>query len=185
MASNGINIQEGELQIQEIIEEYRKRIVQIRTGVATLDMIKDISVSVYGQNQPLEYVSTITISSARSLTVKPFDASNLNALGDTIKKQRPDYELAIKNNMVYINLPMLTEDSRKEYVKLLKEKTEQTRQKIRDVRHKIRDFFNAEKDKMPENDYYKKLEEVDKLVAKYNEDLEKLYTKKSEELMKV
>jgi len=185
MAPIGLNKEAGQQELAQAVQAYKDTISHIRTGVASLEMVRDIKVEAYGTAQPLEHVSTVSIMSGRSLSIKPWDNSLLQAIHDSVHKSRPDYEITVKPDQIIINLPVLTEESRKEYVKMLKDKTEQFRQRVRDIRHKMRDYWQNEKENMPENDYFRALEEVDKQTAQTNQELEDAYNKKSEELLKV
>jgi len=185
MAKVGLTLDEGQFELESLLESYKEVIMQIRTGVASLDMVRDIKVEAYGTQQKLEHIATISIMSAQTLTIKPFDMQMIRSLGETITAARKDYNVVVKQDQILINIPPLTEETRQEYVRLLKDKTENFRQKMRDIRHRMRDWINDQKEGMPEDDYHRTLEQIDKTTSQYSDELEKMYQKKSQDILTV
>jgi ribosome recycling factor len=144
----------------------------IRTGRATPALLDRIVVEAYGSEMPLNQVGSIAVPEPRMLTIQPFDRHNLHAIERAIQKS--DLGINPTNDGVQIRLafPPLTEDRRKDLVKLARKMTEEARVALRNIR---RDSLDAKRTQ----------EQIQKLTDRVIEDLGKVLAAKEKEIMEV
>ncbi|MDD2435591.1 MAG: ribosome recycling factor, partial [Bacilli bacterium] len=159
-------LMETELGMQLAIENMVKRFNNVRVGRANPTILDRVVVSYYGISTPLKQLATISIPEARQLCIKPYDKS---CLGDI---ERAIYEANIgltpNNNgeIIILNIPVLTEDTRREYVKQVKNIAEEGRIALRNVRQDANN--NIKKLELSEDQQKSGINEVQELINKYN-----------------
>jgi ribosome recycling factor len=160
---------------------------KIRTGRANPSLVEHISVDYYGTRTPLSQVAAISIPEARQLLISPWDKGTLGLIEAAIRES--DLGLNPNNDGagIRINLPALTEDRRKELVKVLNTKAEEARIAIRATREDIWKAIveGEKKGEITEDDKFSAKDELQKAVDEYNQKLEVLRKKKEEEILTV
>ena len=173
----------AELEMTEALENLEKRFINIRAGRANPTMLDGIMVNYYGVDTPIKQLATISIPEARQLCVKPFDKSSIGVIEKAIFEA--NLGIAPNNNgeMVILNIPALTEDTRKEYVKQAKGYSEDCRIVLRNIRQDA----NKEIAKTEETDDDKELSEKDvqDLINKFNKTIDDKLKEKETELMNI
>ncbi len=174
---------EVEKNMELAIEKMKQRFQNIRAGRANAAILDGILVSYYGVPTPINQIATITIPEARQIAIKPFDK---NSLGD-IEKAISEANLGLLPNnngdFVIINIPALTEETRKDYVKQVKLIAEETRIALRTIRQ---DANNKIKQSELSKDVEKQeMNEIQEVINKYNKLIEAETEKKEAELLKV
>lgn len=169
------------------IEHFKIEISTIKTGRANPVILDGIRVEAYGSMSPLNQVAGISVADARTLVITPWDKSVIKLIEKAILES--DLKLNPNNDgdKIRINLPALTEETRKELVKLLNHKAEEAKIALRLIRDKIKDeILEAEKNKeFGEDEKFGLLESLDKEISKYNEEIKNLTVKKEEEIMTI
>lgn len=169
------------------IDAVKNNFSAIRTGRANPALLKDIKVSYYGALTPLNQLASINVSGSRTLVVSVFDASQVTAVEKAIR----DSDLGVNpnrdGNTVHITLPELTEDRRKDYVKLAKEKGEEGKVSIRNIRRKARETAEKElKDnEISEDDKNHFFKELDTITKKYSDQIDELLAIKEQEILSI
>ncbi|MBN2351837.1 MAG: ribosome recycling factor [Spirochaetales bacterium] len=159
----------------------------LRTGRASASLFDAIKVDYYGQKTPLNQVATISVPEARLVVIQPWDKSVLSEIEKAIQKS----ELSINPNndgkVVRISIPPLTEERRKELVKLAKGKAEQSRVTVRNVRRDANEEYkNLQKSsKISEDDLKRGVDEIQKLTDKYIEEINQVLEAKEKEILEV
>ena len=149
--------------------------------------MENIQVEYYGAKSPLKQVASISVSGPREILIQPWNRDNLVDIEKAISESGINISPVNTGEAIKINIPPLTEENRKNFVKILKEKMEEARIKIRrirdDERKKIQD---AERDgEMSEDEKFRRMEGVDKTTNDYNEKIEKMEKDKEKEIMAV
>ena len=172
-----------ELEMQEAIEHMEKRFTNIRAGRANPAMLDGIMVEYYGTPTPLKQLATISIPEARQLCIKPYDKSSLQQIEKAIYEA--NLGIAPNNNgeTVILNIPVLTEETRKQYVKQAKEYAEDCRINLRNIRQDANN--DIKKLEISEDDIKSGQEEVQDLINKYNKIVDEKFKVKENELMSV
>lgn len=168
-----------------VLDFYKNDIASIRTGRATPALVEDVVVDVYGQKMHIKELATITAPEPRSVLIQPWDKGVVEAIGGAIRKSDIGLNPVVDGQTIRLNIPPLTEERRKEFIKLLKQKSEGSRVKIRHIREEIWDKIQKmEKDgEIREDDKFKGRDELQKIVDEYNKKIEELETKKETELL--
>lgn len=159
------------------------RLVTIRAGRANASLVDGVMVSSYGSMLPLNQVATVTVSDARSLTIRPYDRQALAAIEKAIFEA--DLGLTPNNNgeTVFITIPPLTEERRKEFVKLAKGMAEEAKIALRNIRQ---DGNTMVKNLEESEDIKKALtEDIQNLINKYNNTIDTKLEEKEKELLTV
>jgi ribosome recycling factor len=178
---------EVEGKMKKAIEVLRHDFQSMRTGRASPSIVEPLKVEYYGVPTPLQQLATISIPEARMIAIKPHDPSTLKAIEKAILAS--DLGLTPNNDgkMIRLNIPSMTEESRRKMVKLVKQRNEEAHVAIRNIRHQgMDDLKEYEKEKMITEDEHKRGKELlQKLTDKYIEEANTLTAKKEEEVMAV
>ena len=127
-------LMETELNMQSAIENMEKRLLNIRAGRANPAILDSVMVNYYGALTPLKQLATISIPEARQLMIKPFDKGSLSAIEKGIYEANIGLTPNNNGEVIILNIPALTEDTRKEYVKQAKTISEDCKIALRNVR---------------------------------------------------
>lgn len=171
--------------MQKSIKNLQKDFTAIRTGRANPAMFEGIKVSVYGSEMPLNQVATISVPEPRLVVIQPWDRSNLGEIEKAIHKSDLSVNPSNDGNLIRIQIPELTEERRKEYVKLAKQKAEECKVSIRNIRRDGNDMIKTlEKDKEITEDESKSAQErIQKLTDKYVDETQKTTDNKEKEIL--
>ena len=159
----------------------------IRTGRANTAMFDGIMVDYYGAPTPLKQLASFNITEARTVIVQPFDKSASQDIIRAIAEADLGVNPTDDGKTIRIVLPALTEERRKEYVKMAKTKAEEGRQSVRSLRRKAKDEFDSmSKNKQLGEDEIKRGEkELDSITKKFTDEIDKLLAAKESELMTI
>ena len=176
-------ILECEERVEETISVLEKQFTNIRAGRANPAMLDGITVSYYGVDTPLKQIANISVPEARQLSIKPFDKG---ILGD-IEKAIFEANIGITPNnngeVIFLVIPALTEDRRKELVKDVKKIAENGKIALRNIRQDANS--DMKKRKLPEDVEKSGNEDVQELINKYNKIIEEKLKEKEKELMTI
>ena len=109
-------------------------IKSIRTGRATTSLLENIKVDYHGSIMPLNQLSQISLSDQRSMTVQPWDKTAVQIIAKSIQNSDLGITPQIESDLIRVNIPPMTEETRKDVVKVLKQRTEQSKVSIRNIR---------------------------------------------------
>lgn len=173
----------NEEKFKKAIISLEEKLTSIRAGRANPSLLNGINVMCYGSLTPLQSVATISVPEAKKLFIKPYDKSILKDIEKAINEK--DLGIAPNNNgeVIILAIPELTEDRRREYVKLAKTVGEEGKVAIRNIRQDIKDEIL--KEELPKDDEKSSLEDLQDLVNKYNKIVDEKIKAKEAELMNV
>ena len=173
----------AELEMQGAIESMEKRFLNIRAGRANPAMLDGVMVNYYGTDTPLKQLATISIPEARQLCVKPFDRSSIGAIEKAIFEA--NLGIAPNNNgeTIILNIPAMTEETRKTYVKQAKEYAEDCRINLRNIRQDANNDIKSSE--ATEDDKKAYQDDVQELINKYNKIVDEKFKEKENELMMI
>ena len=165
--------------MNKAIKNLEERFTTVRAGRANPSMLDDVMVSYYGTPTPIKQVATIFVPEARQLSVK-------NLLG-AIEKAIFEANLGVTPNnngeTVFITIPQLTEERRRELVKIVKEYAEEGRIAIRNIRRDVIEIVKD--DELPEDQEKNIIDIIQEVVNDYNKKIEELTKEKEKELMEI
>jgi ribosome recycling factor len=180
-------LNDAETRMRGAISVLHDDLAAIRTGRASPALVERLQVEYYGTPTPLQQLASISVPEPRSLMIKPFDSSTMK----TIEKAILSSDLGLTPNndgkAIHLNLPPLTEERRRDLVKHMHHRLEESRIAIRNVRRDaLNDMREFEKEKLISEDDLKRGEEdVQKLTDKYIEEVAEQGKKKEAEIMEV
>lgn len=180
-------IDQAQEQMNKSVEATKENFMGIRTGRANPALLNGIMVDYYGAPTPIKTVASIGVPEPRTLAVTPFDASQANAVEKAIR----DSDLGVSpnrdGNVIRVTMPELTEERRKEYVKLAKTKAEEGKVAVRNIRRKAKESIDKSvKDgELGEDEGDRLQKELDKLTKQVTDSLDVLLEGKQKEIMEV
>jgi len=174
---------EVETRMESAIENMEKRFINVRAGRANPSIVDPVMVSYYGVMTPLKQLATISVPEARQLMIKPFDRGSLGAIEKGIFEANIGLTPNNNGEVIILNIPALTEETRREYVKQVKGMAEDCKIALRNIRQDGNN--DIKKLELPEDDIKAGNEEVQELINKYNKIVEEKLKIKEEELMSV
>src|SRR5262245_6405261 len=172
-------VREAEEHMNKSIDAARRELAGVRTGKATTALLDGVRVDYYGTPTPLRQIANLSAPEARLLTVQPFDKSSGPAIEKAIRDSGLGLNPASDGGIIRIPIPILTEERRKELVKVVRGMTEHGRVAVRNVRHHTNDRLRQlEKDGGITEDEHKR-------QAKRIQDMTDAHIKKLDDLLKV
>ncbi len=179
-----MDLQQYEPQFEKTLDFLRQEISSIRTNRATPALLENIQVEVYGSKMPLIQLASIQAPEPRMLTVEPWDRQVIKDVEKAIQTASLGLSVTNEGAFLRITMPPMTEESRKELLKVLNHKLEQARQAVRGVRDKIKEeIIQAEKNKeISEDEKYKLIEDLDEMTREYTARIQEIGDKKEAEI---
>ena len=176
-------INNTEEKMMNAITTLENRFTNVRAGRANPNMLDGIMVEYYGVPTPLKQLANITRPEARQLSIKPFDKSALNGIEKAIFEANLGITPNNNGESIFLVVPALTEDRRKELVKQVHQMAEEGKIALRNIRQ---DANNAIKNlKLPEDEEKRGNERVQNLINEYNKIIEEKLKEKEKELMTI
>jgi ribosome recycling factor len=176
-------LSEVELRMMTAIENLEKRFVNIRAGRANPAILDGVMVSYYGVDTPLRQLANISVPEARQLWIKPYDRSCLANIEKAIYESNLGLTPNNNGEAIILNIPSLTEETRREYVKQVRAMAEECRIALRNIRQDANN--SIKKLELPEDDIKSGMEEVQEFIDKYNKIVDEKLKVKETELMSV
>jgi ribosome recycling factor len=176
-------INELKTRLDKAIANVEERFTTVRAGRANPNMLDGVMVSYYGAPTELKSLATIFVPEARQISIKPFDKTILGAIEKAIYEANLGVTPNNNGEMIFITIPPLTEERRRELVKQVKEYAEEGRIAIRNIRRDINE--KVEKDELPEDEEKNILDQVQDKVNEYNKKIEELTKEKEKDLMEI
>ena len=173
--------------MEKAVSHVQAQYSSVRTGRANPALVEKLPVEYYGSTVPLQQLAGFQVPEARTLVVKPHDRGSMGAIEKAIRDS--DLGLQPSNDGIVIRLsfPVLTEQRRKEYVKVVKNMTEDGRVAVRNVRRDARKQLEvAEKNsEISKDDLERAEKDLDKYTQEHIEIIEKAFARKEQELLEV
>jgi len=176
-----------EERMKKTIEATRREFAVIRTGRATPALVERIMVDAYGTAMPIQQMASIGVPEARLLVIQPWDKSVIGDIEKAIHKSDLGINPSTDGNVIRLVFPSLTEERRKELVKVVRRKTEEGKVALRNIRRDVMDFLKEmEKEgEASEDEVHRAQERIQKVTDKWSEELEKLQEAKEKEILEV
>ena len=179
-----VNVQKNlEEKISKSIEVLKEKLNSVRAGRANPNMLDGISVEYYGVPTPIKSLANISVPEARQLMIKPFDRGVLGAIEKAIFEANLGVTPNNNGECIFIVIPALTEDRRREFVKQVKQIAEEAKIGLRNIRQDANTTIKNLK--LPEDDEKRGNERVQDLINEYNKIVEEKLKAKETELMTI
>lgn len=174
-------------EFDKVLDHLQQDLASLRTGRANAAILDSVKVEAYGSMMDLKGVGSISVPDAKTITIDPWDKGLLHAIEQAIQKSDVGINPVNDGKIIRLTMPQMTEDSRKQLVKVMKEKVEDARVAMRQIREAVRDeIAKQEKDRMiSEDERFKLQDDLEKFVKEMNGEIDKIAAKKEEEIMTV
>lgn len=180
-------IKDAKTRMEKAVEDFKHKLTTVRTGRASSSVLDGVLVEYYGTPTPLNQVATINVPEASLITVQPFDPSLVNDIDKAIRSSDLGLNPSNDGKLVRVPIPPLTEERRKQMVKVTHDMAEEHRTAVRNVRRDANDKLKkALKDKaISEDEERRSMDEVQKLTDQHINKIGELLSHKEAEIMKV
>ena len=182
-----IDLNEYEVKMDKAIDVLKREFTGLRTGRASVSLLDSIFVDAYGSKVPLNQVSNISVPESRMITVQVWDETLTSLVESTIRNSDLGLNPMLEGSLIRIPIPELSEERRKELVKIASKYSEDCKISVRNIRRDAMEKIkNSEKDKeISKDESYKFSEEVQKITDKLIEKIDHLFTEKEKDILKV
>ncbi|HCX85077.1 MAG TPA: ribosome recycling factor [Micrococcales bacterium] len=178
---------EAEDKMDKAVEVARDELGSIRTGRANAGLFHKVLVDYYGSPTPLQQLAGVTIPEARVVLINPYDRSATNEIIKALRESDLGVNPTDDGNVIRVNLPALTEERRREYVKVAKHKGEEARVSVRAVRRKAKDELDrlVKDGESGEDEVVRAEKELESLTKAHVDTIDSLLSHKERELLEV
>ena len=185
--SSEFNEKNYSVKMDKTIQSFKKDISSLRTGRANASMLDMIKVDVYGQMMPINQLASISVPEARSITVQVWDQGNIKLVDAAIQKSDLGINPQIDGSVLRIRIPDLTEERRKDLIKVLKNIGEKNKVSIRNIRREANDDLKELiKDKKISEDENKLFEKNNQKITDDNiSSIDKILEEKEKEILQI
>ncbi|KPC55214.1 ribosome recycling factor [Amantichitinum ursilacus] len=176
-----------ETRMQKTLEALKTDLMKVRTGRAHTGLLDHIQVDYYGSPVPVNQVANISLADARTISVQPYEKNMISKVEKAIRDSDLGLNPATNGDQIRVPMPMLTEERRKDLIKVVRTEAEGARVSTRNIRRDANnDLKNMLKDKeISEDDERRGQEEVQKLTDRFIAEIDKALAEKEKELMTV
>jgi ribosome recycling factor len=169
------------------LEAFKVDLSKVRTGRAHTGLLDHVTVDYYGTPTPLNQVAKITLQDSRTISVSPFEKKMMQAVEKAIRESDLGLNPAATGDMVRVPMPSLTEERRKELIKVVKHEAENARVAVRNLRrdaiHSVKEALK--KKEISENDERRAADDVQKLTDRHIGEIDRLLQQKEAELLAI
>ncbi len=180
-------LKDAEHKMQTTLERARHDFGAIRTGRANPAILESVMVDYYGTPTAINHLAAVAVPEPRLMTITPYDRQALAWIEKAIQKSDLNLTPTNDGQAIRISIPPLTEERRKEMVKLLRKKAEEERVAIRNVRREAMEHLKAaeKKSEISENEVKRAEQQIQKITEKYIAEVDKAEKSKEQEIMEV
>ncbi|MGE0493569.1 MAG: ribosome recycling factor [Vulcanimicrobiota bacterium] len=173
-----------EEKMMKSIESLGRDFAAVRSGRASPALVEKVMVEAYGTEMPLNQVASISVPEARLLVIQPFDKNNIAAIERAIHKSDLGINPSNDGSVIRLGFPALTEERRKDLVKMVKKRAEEARVSIRNIRRDAMEDIKKV-DGVPEDEVKRSQDQVQKLTDRYVDEIDRSLDNKEKEIMEV
>ena len=173
--------------MEKSISSFKKDISTLRTGRANTNMLDIIKVDCYGQLMPIEQLATVSVPEARLISIQVWDKSNVSLIDSSIQKSDLGINPQIDGQIIRLRIPDLTEERRKDLIKVLKNMNEKSKISIRNIRREANEELKKKlKDKIISEDQSKNFEKIiQKITDTSIEKVDQITSDKEKEIIQI
>ncbi|MGO1317229.1 MAG: ribosome recycling factor [Cellulomonadaceae bacterium] len=178
---------EAEEKMDKAVEVAKEDFATIRTGRANAAMFAKVFVDYYGSPTPLQQLASFNVTEARTVLISPFDKSSMTAVEKALRDSDLGVNPANDGNVIRVVLPALTEERRRDYVKLAKTKAEDARVSVRNVRRKAKEQIDrtVKDGDAGEDEGVRAEKELESLTKRHTDEIDQVLAAKEAELLEV
>ncbi len=179
--------QQTKVEMDGSLESLAKEFSKVRTGRASISLLDSVRVDYYGTPTPLNQLATLAIPEPRMITIQPWDAQVIKEIEKSILKADLGLTPTSDGKLVRVSIPPLTEERRKELVKIVKKMAEAARVSIRNHRRKVNEDLKAMKNEktISEDEMFKSQDDVQKITDDYIAKVDEMTRTKEAEILEI
>ena len=168
-------------------EALKRELGRLRTGRAHAGLLEGVRVDYYGQTTPVSQMATIAVPEPRLITVRPWDKSQVQAVDKALRESDLGFNPLVQGDLIRIPVPPLSEERRKELVKVAKRAGEECKVSIRNARHEAIDLLNEMKKEgeASEDQVERAKKKVEELVSQAVQDVDKIVQSKEKDILTI
>ena len=185
--NNEFNEKNYSSKMDKSIQSLKKDISTLRTGRANTNMLDTIKIDVYGQLMPIDQIATVSVPEARLISIQVWDKTNISLIESAIQKSELGINPQIDGQIIRLRIPDLTEDRRKDLIKILKNMGEKGKIAIRNIRREANEELKKKlKEKIISEDDNKNFEKnIQKITDLHIANIEKILAEKEKEISQI
>jgi ribosome recycling factor len=185
--SSEFNEKNYSLKMEKTIQSFKKDISTLRTGRANAAMLDMIKVDVYGQQMPINQIATVSVPEARTISIQVWDQGNVALVDKSIKESDLGINPQIDGQIVRIRIPDLTEERRKDLIKVLKTMSEKSKVSIRSIRRDANEDIksNLKDKKISEDDGKSHEKNIQKVTDDNIGNIDSILAEKEKEILQI
>jgi ribosome recycling factor len=171
--------------MDKAIASFQKELNRLRTGRASPALLEGIRVDYYGTPTPIQQTAAVTIPESRLIVIQPWDKGMIEHISKAIQKANLGLSPSSDGNVIRISIPPLTEERRKELVKIVKKMGEESKVGIRNIRREANESLKQlEKDKtLSEDESHRAIDEVQKITDRRTKEVDAILDEKKREIL--
>jgi len=180
-------LSEAEQKMAKAIDYAKEEFAAIRTGRAHPAMFSKLTADYYGAPTPIQQLASFTVPEARMILITPFDRSAMAGIEKAIRDSDLGVNPTDDGNVIRVTLPELTEERRKEYIRLAKNKAEEARVSVRAVRRTAKEGIDklVKDSEVGEDEAARAEKQLDSVTKKHTDEIDELLKRKESELLEV
>jgi ribosome recycling factor len=178
-------LREAEQKMEQAVEHVGNEFSTVRTGRANPQLLHRISVEYYGAMTPMIQLASISVPEPRMLVVQPFDKTAIGNIEKAIQQSDLGLNPANDGNVIRISFPPLTEERRKELVKLVKHMAEEGKVAVRNIRRHAKTDMEALHGEISDDDIRRGEDDLQRLTDRFTERIDELLANKEDELLEI
>jgi len=187
MANTNIYIDKQKADFEKVLAHFKDDLMTLRTGRAQSTLVENIQVEAYGTMTPLNQLASISIPESKSISIEPWDKNILKEIERALTYSNLGFSVVNTGEKLIAQIPPMTEENRKEILKIIGEKEEKAKISLRQLRDQVKeDILAAEKEKeITEDDKYAFLADLDNFISNYNKKIGEIAEEKKQEIMTI
>ncbi len=180
-------LDEKQTEFGKIVDHLKSELSTLRTGRANANLVENINVEYYGSMSPLMTIAQISVPEPRQIAIQPYDKNALKDIEKAIQTSNLGINPVNDGNYIRLIIPQMTEERRKELVKVVSQMAEKSRVAVRNVREEVwKEIQKMEKDgKISEDDLRNGKDELQKVVDKFNDEIKQVAEAKEKEVLTI
>jgi ribosome recycling factor len=173
--------------MQKALESLEKDFKRLRTGRASISLLDGIKLDYYGSPTPLNQLATLTVPEPRTIMIQPWDNTIIGEVEKAILKSELGLTPMNDGKIVRINVPPLTEERRRDLVKVIKKNAEEAKVAVRNIRRDSNEMVkDLKKDKeISEDEQFRAQDEIQKITDEYIKNIDSVYSNKEKEVLEI
>jgi ribosome recycling factor len=173
--------------LDKSVEYFKEELNQLRTGRASTALVENLAVDYYGSKSSLKQIASISTPEPKTIMISPWDKDNLISIEKAINESQLNLQSNNDGQVIRINIPQLTEERRKDLIKVLNQKGEEAKISIRKIREEIwEEIQELEKNgKISEDDKFSGKESLQEIINEYNGKIQDLRDAKEKDIMTI